>query len=85
MGTYNFTRDFCFFVFASRWFGIWAFLERQDYKNNSDTKAEQASIIAVQNEGTRKDEEFIEREKNPYKTYQGPDDYGSLNIQYPKT
>lgn len=66
-------------------FGVWAFMGRQDYKYNSDQKSAKAVTIAVQQESTRKDKDFVEREKSPYKTYQGPDAYGSLNIKYPKT
>ncbi len=66
-------------------FGIWAFAERQDYKHNSDIKAAQAAELAKQAESTRKDAEFTEKEKSPTKTYLGPEAYGSVTIQYPKT
>lgn len=66
-------------------FGIWAFMGREDYKNNSDKKSAQAVTIAVQQEGTKKDKEFVEREKNPLKTYSGPEAFGSLHVEYPKT
>ncbi len=66
-------------------FGVWAFASQQDYKNNSDKKAAQAATLAVQQESTRKDNEFLEKEKSPLKTYQGPAAYGSLSVQYPKT
>lgn len=70
---------------VSMGFGVWAFAERQNYKDNSDKISAAAAAIAVQKEGTRKDNEFLEREKSPVKTYQGPDTYGSLNLSYPKT
>ena len=66
-------------------FALWAFGGRQDYKNNSDKKTNAAVAIAVQNESTKKDNEFVEKEKNPLKTYQAPEAFGSINIQYPKT
>lgn len=72
-------------LLASLGFGAWAFIEREDYKKNSDQKSADAAAVAVQQESSRKDKEFIEREKSPFKTYQGPDTYGSLHIQYPKT
>ncbi|HSX46395.1 MAG TPA: hypothetical protein VLF87_00165 [Patescibacteria group bacterium] len=72
-----------FFVAAS--IAIWAFMSRQDYKDNSDKKAAAAASIAVQQEDSSKEKEFLEREKQPYKTYSGPETYGSLSITYPKT
>lgn len=66
-------------------FGIWAYSSQQDYKNNSDQKAVVASDIAVKKESTKKDNEFLEKEKEPLKTYQGPADFGSVNVSYPKT
>ncbi len=66
-------------------FGIWAYSSRQDYKDNSDKKAAAAAQIATQQESTKKDNEFVEKEKSPVKTYQGPAAYGSLDISYPKT
>lgn len=66
-------------------FGIWAFMSRADYKNNSDQKAAAAVEIAVQQESTRKDAEFVEKEKSPLKIYAGPAAFGTLDISYPKT
>ena len=66
-------------------FGIWAYASQQDYKSNSDKKSAHAATLAVQQESTRKDNEFLEKEKSPLKTYQGPAAYGSLSISYPKT
>lgn len=66
-------------------FGVWAYGGRQDYKLNSDKKAAQAVEIAVKQESTKKDNEFLEKEKTPLKTYQGPSAYASVNVSYPKT
>ncbi len=77
-----------FFIFLSVGaisFGVWAYASQQDYKNNSDKKAASAVAVAVAGEATKKDNEFLEKEKSPLKTYQGPAAYGSLTIQYPKT
>jgi hypothetical protein len=70
---------------AALGFGVWAFAGRADYKNNSDKKAADAVAIAVQQESTRKDKEFVEKEKNPLKKYLGPAAFGTLDISYPKT
>jgi hypothetical protein len=64
---------------------IWAYASMMDYKNNSDQKSAKAVAIAVQKEDSKKDKEFLEKEKQPLKTYLGPETYGGLNLQYPKT
>lgn len=70
---------------AATAFGGWAFMSRQDYKSNTDAKIKDAVIIAKQEESTAKDKQFVEKEKNPLRTYKGPDSYGGVTIQYPKT
>lgn len=66
-------------------FGLWAFTEREDYKNNSDEKSEAAVAVAVQRTKSDKDNEFLQKEKEPLKNYIGPSQFGSINMQYPKT
>lgn len=66
-------------------FGAWAFSGRQDYKNNVDVKINAAVTVAKQQESTLKDKQFAEEEKNPLKTYTGPEAYGSIVLNYPKT
>lgn len=66
-------------------FGSWAFVSRQDYKNNSDEKAAQAAEVAALKTASEKDNEFIEREKEPTKQYETPGDLGSIRFSYPKT
>lgn len=66
-------------------FGIWSYMKMQDYKTNSDQKSSKAVAIAVQKEDSKKDQEFTEKEKYPLKPYLGPDTYGGINMQYPKT
>lgn len=73
-----------FFV-AAAGFGAWAFMSRQDYKNNADKKTAVAVAVAIKQEDSKKDAEFIQKEKNPLKTYTGPETYGKITIQYPKT
>ena len=73
------------FCIALASFGVWAYTGRQDYKNNVDGKIAQAVKLAVQQEGTLKDKQFVELQKLPLKSYQGPPEYGSINVQYPKT
>lgn len=66
-------------------FGFWAFTEMTDYKNNSDKKVADAVEVAKQTTSTQKDKEFVEKEKNPYRQYQGPATFGSVEFDYPKT
>lgn len=66
-------------------FGVWAFLERSEYKNNVDgivaTEVEQA----VNQREQELEAEFIEREKEPLDSYTGPSAFGSVRLEYPKT
>lgn len=66
-------------------FAAWAFIEQQDYKNNVDEKIAVAVEAAKEEEAIAKEAEFAEREKSPLKTYNGPETYGSIAVQYPKT
>jgi archaellum component FlaF (FlaF/FlaG flagellin family) len=71
--------------FGAAGFGYWAFMERQDYKLNTDEKVAAAVKLARQDESTKKDKQFAEEEKNPLEIYNGPAEFGSLSIAYPKT
>lgn len=66
-------------------FGLWAYAGREDYKNNADKKIAAAVEVAKKEASDQKDLEFLEKEKQPFKTYTGPAAYGSLTFQFPKT
>src|SRR5579884_1598083 len=66
-------------------FGAWSYSSRQDYKNHTDAKVQAAVNVAKQQESAVKDQQFAEASKNPLKTYNGPQAYGSLVVNYPKT
>ena len=66
-------------------FGYWAYGSRQDYKNNTDQKINTAVTLAQQQESTIKDKQFAEQSKDPLATYNGPQQFGSLFVRYPKT
>lgn len=66
-------------------FAGWAFSSRQDYKNNTDAKVAVAVTAAKSQEDALKDAQFAEAAKQPLKTYQGPEAYGSLVVNFPKT
>ncbi len=71
--------------FAAAGFGVWAFMGMQDYKTNVEPKITAAVDKAVEANTTKKDQEFVEKEKQPFRTYTGPSAYGSIAITYPKT
>jgi hypothetical protein len=73
------------FFFAALGFGMWAFMERTDYKNNVDQKVDAATKVAVDRAKTDKDNEYLEREKSPLREYVGPATLGSFTMKYPKT
>jgi hypothetical protein len=66
-------------------FAGWALNSRQDYKNNTDAKIAVAVAAAKTQEDKLKDAQFAEAAKQPLKTYQGPEAYGSLMVNFPKT
>lgn len=73
------------FFLGAAGFGAWAYMERQDYKDNSDKKVDAAVAVAVEKAKSDKDNEFTEKEKEPLRQYKGPDALGSITFQYPKT
>lgn len=73
------------FFLGTAGFAVWAFSERQDYKYNSDQKAAEAAEIASKKTASEKDNEFVEREKEPLVEYKGPADLGGISFKYPKT
>ncbi len=64
---------------------IWKFLEWDSVKTDVDGQIDAAVALAKQETTTAMEEEFLEREKYPYKDFSGPIDYGSLSFEYPKT
>jgi hypothetical protein len=66
-------------------FAGWAFLGRQDYKNNSDKKSDAAVAAAKKTQAEELQKKFDEDYKNPNKTYQGPVSFGTVTFNYPKT
>lgn len=66
-------------------FGGWALSSRNDYKDNVDKKVTVAVEEAKQAQSIAKDKEFAELAKQPLKTYGGPQSYGSLHVEFPKT
>lgn len=67
------------------WFGFWAYGERSFYKNNSDRLIGDAINTVTEQTERAKEEEFAERIKEPYRTYEGPSSLGSVVMKYPQT
>jgi hypothetical protein len=66
-------------------FSMWAFTERDTYKNKTDEVVAREVKVAVDQAKTDKDNEFVQKEKEPFRDYTGPEEYGSFSFQYPKT
>lgn len=66
-------------------FAVWAYMSRQDYKDNSDAKVAAAVATNKKLVQTEDAKQFAEEAKKPLKAYIGPEAYGSLKVSYPKT
>ena len=65
-------------------FGSWAYSKMQNYKNNSD-KMIAAAVTAAETKATdAQSQKDAEAAKSPLATYNGPSNFGSIVIQYPK-
>lgn len=70
---------------AAAVFGYWAYSGRQDYKNNVDQKISAAVATAKQQQQNQDNQTFAKEEEQPLKTYTGPQEYGAIVVNYPKT
>lgn len=70
---------------SSLGFGLWAYTQGQDYKVVEDKEITEAVTLANEELSAKKDLEFQEKEKQPLRVYNGPAQFGSLVISYPKT
>lgn len=64
---------------------VWAFLNYNEQKTNVDGKIELAQAQAAKEQADKDADVFAQREKEPNRTFVGPDDYGRLTFDYPKT
>jgi len=65
--------------------GGWALYNYFDQKDNVDAKVSVAVIDAVKVQADKDAADFLEKEKQPNRQFAGPDDYGRLSFDYPKT
>ncbi len=73
------------FLIGSLVYGFMMMSSRNDFRDNVEDKITKASEIAVSESKAEQEAEFVEREKEPLKTYSGPSQFGSLVVRYPKT
>ena len=64
---------------------IWMFVQYKDIQTDVEGQISVAVAEARDEQATKMEAEFLEREKYPYKTFSGPADYGQLTFEYPKT
>lgn len=66
-------------------FGVWAYMNYQDQKTNVDSKVATAEANATKKQSDTDASNFFQKEKEPNRQFIGPDDYGRLTFDYPKT
>lgn len=74
-------------LIAATFIGLFIFMYIQwdDANTNLQGKIDAAVAEAVEINTTKLQDEFTEKEKYPYETFTGPEEYGSLSFEYPKT
>lgn len=74
----------CIALLVALGFGAWAYSGREDYKKNVDAKVAAAVTVAQQQQTVVDNAHFAEVEKQPLRTYDGPEAYGSIIVNFPK-
>ena len=64
---------------------IWMTLQFNEASSDVQGQIDAAVAEAKDEQATKMEAEFLEREKYPYKVFSGPADYGQLTFEYPKT
>ncbi|MDO4752981.1 MAG: hypothetical protein Q4A36_01995 [Candidatus Saccharibacteria bacterium] len=64
---------------------IWMYTQYDDARTNVDGQINVAVTKAIDENTMKLENEFAEREKYPFQTFAGPEDYGGLTFEYPKT
>ncbi|MFZ1250707.1 MAG: hypothetical protein WAR37_04655 [Candidatus Microsaccharimonas sp.] len=70
---------------SSAGFAVYAYLQYKDQKDNVDSKISNAVALAVKEQADKDAADFLEKEKEPNRQFVGPDDYGRVSFDYPKT
>lgn len=64
---------------------VWGIINYTEQKTNVDGKIDVAVITAQKNQADSDEIKFAERDKEPNREFVGPEDYGRLTFNYPKT
>lgn len=64
---------------------VWMSMNYFDQKNNVDSKITAAVATAQKEQADKDAAQYLEKEKQPNREFAGPDDYGHLSFDYPKT
>lgn len=72
-------------LFGALGFSYWAYNGRENYKNNADTLIAAAVNSSNQQLTSKLNAQFAQEEKDPLSTYNGPEAFGSLVVNYPRT
>lgn len=64
---------------------IWMFIQFSTAREDVDGQIAAAVVAAVDENTTKLEKEFSDRERHPLQTFAGPADYGALTFEYPKT
>lgn len=64
---------------------VWAYMNYTEQKTDVDGKIALAEAEAKKEQADEDEQKFAEREKEPRREFVGPEDYGRLVFNYPKT
>lgn len=64
---------------------VWGLINYNEQKTNVDGKIAEAVATAKKEQADADEAKFTAREKEPNREFVGPDDYGRLTFNYPKT
>lgn len=73
------------FILALGGLSVWAYMSYNEQKTNVDGKIKYAVDLAVKEQADKDAANFLQQEKYPFRTFDGPYDLGGLSFQYPKT
>jgi hypothetical protein len=71
-------------LFVSLTVAVWAFFKMQDYRTNTDQKIAAAVKKSIEEQKKQFEIDFANRAKQPYRSFQGPGDYGSVTFEFPQ-
>jgi hypothetical protein len=63
----------------------WLYMQFTEQKTDVDGKIDTAVATAKKEQADSDAAKFLEQEKQPMRTFVGPDDYGRVSFNYPKT